>query len=111
MRRFSDRARRWNAPQYAGLWGFTLVLLVALGLTLADHLPVGAAEPPETGGTIVWAVHEGMPSFDIHYENSYVAVQPIGRLCTKSPAFPQILVQQAVLHQNSAQSPAHESPE
>jgi len=31
------------------------------------------------------------------------------RLCTKSPTFPQILVQDAILHQKSVQSPARES--
>jgi hypothetical protein len=29
----------------------------------------------------VWAVHEGMPSFDLHYESSYIAVHPIAPLC------------------------------
>jgi hypothetical protein len=29
----------------------------------------------------VWAVHEGMPSFNLHYESSYIAVQPIASLC------------------------------
>ena len=32
------------------------------------------------GGTIVWAVHESMPDFDIHYEGTYIAAQPIGPL-------------------------------
>jgi peptide/nickel transport system substrate-binding protein len=42
--------------------------------------PLHAAEQPERGGTIVWAVHESMPSFDLHYDNSYIAGQPIGPL-------------------------------
>ena len=41
---------------------------------------MAAAESPDKGGTIIWAVHEGMPSFDIHYEGSYIAAQPIGPL-------------------------------
>ena len=48
-----------------------------LGLTLASW---GAAEQSSKGGTIVWAVHEGMPDFDIHYQGTYIAAQPIGPL-------------------------------
>lgn len=55
--------------------GRTLVLSVVLGLTLASG---GAAEEPSKGGTILWAVHEGMPDFDIHYQGTYIAAQPIG---------------------------------
>jgi len=57
-----------------------LLFLVVLGCTLANDAPVGAAEQPDKGGTIIWAVHEGMPSFDIHFDNSYIAAQPIGPL-------------------------------
>jgi hypothetical protein len=57
-----------------------VVLLVLLGLTLADRACVVAAEPPDRGGTVIWAVHEGMPSFDIHYETTYIAAQPVGPL-------------------------------
>ena len=34
--------------------------------------------PPSQGGTMIWAVHEGMPDFDIHYQGTYIAAQPIG---------------------------------
>jgi peptide/nickel transport system substrate-binding protein len=34
----------------------------------------------DKGGTVVYAVHETMPSFDIHYETSYIAAQPVGPL-------------------------------
>jgi peptide/nickel transport system substrate-binding protein len=59
-----------------------LMALLAAGLLA---LPTGgtaalAAEKPDRGGTIVWAVHESMPDFDIHYESSYIAAQPIGPL-------------------------------
>ena len=27
---------------------------------------------------MIWAVHESMPDFDIHYESSYIAAQPVG---------------------------------
>jgi peptide/nickel transport system substrate-binding protein len=53
-----------------------VVLVVIGGLTLAAAAVVTAATP-EKGGTIIWAVHESMPSFDTHYETTYVAAQPI----------------------------------
>src|SRR5256886_8158121 len=80
MRRYYVRKRPWSVPLYVWLWRLTLLCLVVWGYTLGDDAAVGAAEQPSNGGTIVWAVHEGMPSFDIHYEGSYVAAQPIGPL-------------------------------
>jgi peptide/nickel transport system substrate-binding protein len=78
MRRYCVRARPWSAPLYAWLWKLTLLFLVVLGYALSDSAPVGAAEQPDRGGTIVWAVHEGMPDFDIHYTGSYILAQPVG---------------------------------
>src|SRR5215813_11515649 len=52
-------------------------LLVLVGLVVTWHAPLPAAQV-DTGGTIVWAVHESMPSFDLHYDNSYIVAQPIG---------------------------------
>jgi peptide/nickel transport system substrate-binding protein len=54
------------------------LLLLGIGLTSIVHSPVYAVEQPEQGGIIIWAVHESMPDFDIHYESSYIAAQPIG---------------------------------
>jgi peptide/nickel transport system substrate-binding protein len=62
------------------LWRLRLLFLVILGCTLANSAPVGAAEAPSKGGTIVWAVHESMPDFDIHYSDTYIVAQPIGSL-------------------------------
>ena len=78
MGRRTDGSRPWEAPRHAGRWG--LVLLVVLGCSLSDYACVWAAAAPERGGTIVWAVHESMPSFDPHYETSYIVAQPIGPL-------------------------------
>ena len=64
----------------AGRSGGTLMLAVVLGLVVALQAPLHAAEQPGKGGTIVWAVHEGMPDFDIHYQGTYIAAQPIGPL-------------------------------
>src|SRR5437899_5895024 len=80
MSRYYIRKRPWSVPLYAWLWRLTLLFLVVWGYTLGDDAAVGADEQPSNGGTIVCAVHEGMPSFDIHYEGSYVAAQPIGPL-------------------------------
>jgi peptide/nickel transport system substrate-binding protein len=60
--------------------GHPLGLLVLLGLVVTWHAPLPAAAQVDTGGTIVWAVHESMPSFDLHYDNSYIVAQPIGPL-------------------------------
>jgi peptide/nickel transport system substrate-binding protein len=62
----------------AGLSGRMLVLALAVGLVVA--LPLDAAEQPSKGGTIVWAVHEGMPHFDIHVDGTYILAQPVGPL-------------------------------
>jgi peptide/nickel transport system substrate-binding protein len=78
VRQHCVRERPWSAPLYVWLWRLRLLFLVLLGCTLADNTPVGAAEQPSKGGTIVWAVHEGMPDFDIHYQGTYIAAQPIG---------------------------------
>src|SRR5262245_6654522 len=68
-------------------WRLTLLFFVAVGYTLSTDAPVGAAEQPDRGGTIVWAVHEGMPSFDIHVEGSYILAQPVGPLYNSLLAF------------------------
>src|SRR5215510_29464 len=80
MRRYCVRARLWSIPLYVWLSRLTLLLLAVWGYTLGNDAPVGAAEQPDRGGTIVWAVHEGMPSFDIHVEGSYILAQPVGPL-------------------------------
>ena len=71
--------RPWEHARRVGRWGLT-VLLVILGLTLAAHEGVVAAEPPDRGGTVIWAVHETMPHFDIHGDGSYILAQPVGPL-------------------------------
>src|SRR5262245_27626586 len=70
--------KSWEHARCVGRWGLAVGLLVAWALILADHACVVAAELPTKGGTIVWAVHEGMPDFDIHYQGTYIAAQPIG---------------------------------
>ena len=70
--RVGEHARR------VGRWGLAVALLVAWALILADRTYVLAAESHDKGGTIIWAVHEGMPDFDIHFQTTYIAAQPVG---------------------------------
>src|SRR5215467_2736766 len=78
MRRFLP----WSSQQrvFHGVWrsGHLLALLIVLGCGLVLRVSLHAAEQPDRGGTIVWAVHEGMPDFDIHYTGSYILAQPVG---------------------------------
>ena len=80
MRMFSPRRSQQHILRNPGCSGRTLVLAVALGLVVALQVPLDAAAQPNKGGTIIWAVHEGMPDFDIHYQGTYIAAQPIGPL-------------------------------
>src|SRR5262249_24414646 len=80
MRMFPPQRSQQDILWHAERSGRTLVLLVVVGLILALQASLHAADQPSKGGTIVWAVHEGMPDFDIHYQNTYIAAQPIGRL-------------------------------
>ncbi len=47
-------------------WSLWVVWLVALALMVSGRSPLFAAEKADKGGIIVWAVHEGMPSFDAY---------------------------------------------
>ena len=78
MRTFPPQRGQQCILRNAGPSARTLVLAVVVGLVLAWQAPLDAAEQPSKGGTIVWAVHEGMPDFDIHYQGTYIAAQPIG---------------------------------
>jgi peptide/nickel transport system substrate-binding protein len=80
VRQYCVCERPWPVLLYVWLWRLRLLFLVILGCTLAHSAPIGAAEAPSKGGTIVWAVHESMPDFDIHYSDTYIVAQPIGPL-------------------------------
>src|SRR5262250_1787324 len=80
MRMFPPQCSQRCVLRHAGRSGRMLVLAAVVGLILAWQAPLHAADQPSKGGTIVWAVHEGMPDFDIHYQNTYIAAQPIGPL-------------------------------
>src|SRR4029453_16728546 len=80
MRIFSPQRSQPCFLGNTGRSGRTLVLAVVVGLLVALQVPLDAAEQSSKGGTIIWAVHEGMPDFDIHYQGTYIAAQPIGPL-------------------------------
>ena len=71
MRIFSPQRRQRCILHNVGRSRCTLMLAVVLGLAVALQAPLDAAAQSDKGGTIVWAVHEGMPTFDIHYETTY----------------------------------------
>ena len=75
MRESSSRDLQQRSRRVMTVSVFTLGLVVALALGPVGHSPLVAADQPEKGGTIVFAVHEYGPSFDIHYETSYIAMQ------------------------------------
>ena len=71
-------AEGWGHVQRVERWGLTIVLLILYGLIPANYTSVLAAESHDKGGTIIWAVHEGMPDFDLHYRTTYIGAQPVG---------------------------------
>ena len=75
MRESSPRGRRYLLHRLLRVCVLPLMVLVALGLCAGGHSPLLAADQPDKGGTIIFAVHEYGPSFDIHYETSYIAIQ------------------------------------
>ncbi len=56
-----------------------LLLFLVLGLCFTWHTTL-RAQQVDKGGTVIWAVHEGMPHFDIHKEGSYILAQPVNPL-------------------------------
>src|SRR5262245_26497377 len=68
----------WNYTRRGGRRGLMVMLAVIMGLMLVGHPGAVVAAQPDKGGTIIWAVHEGMPDFDIHYQTTYITAQPVG---------------------------------
>jgi peptide/nickel transport system substrate-binding protein len=75
MRRFSHQHAARAVCRVLGTAGLRCAL--GLGLLLFSMSAVFAAEQADQGGLIVWAVHESMPSFDLHFDTSYIVAQPI----------------------------------
>jgi peptide/nickel transport system substrate-binding protein len=79
MQRPSSQGDQRSARQHARVSRAMLAPIVALALAAVSHAPARAAEP-DKGGTIVWAVHEYMPGYDIAFNTSYTGTQPMGPL-------------------------------
>jgi hypothetical protein len=71
----SLRERQCRTHPVMSVCVLTLMVLIALALSVGGHSPLFAADQPAKGGTIIFAVHEYGPSSDIHYETSYIAIQ------------------------------------
>ncbi len=78
---------RQRNKRLVSLCVLTLGLMVALGISPLGQRPLSAADRPDKGGTVVFAVHEYGPSFDLHYETSYIAMQGLGPLYNGLLAF------------------------
>jgi peptide/nickel transport system substrate-binding protein len=87
MHTYVEPGQREGAYGWRVLPRLMLMLLAVVGLVLASQSAVVAADQSEKGGTIIWAVHEGMPHFDIHAEGSYILAQPAGPLYNSLLAF------------------------
>jgi hypothetical protein len=48
------------------------IVIMGLGLMPLHVAPPHAGEQSQKGGIVIWAVHESMPSFDIHFDSSYI---------------------------------------
>ena len=70
--------KSWDHARRVGRWGLAVGLLMVGAFILADRTAWLPLSRPARAGTIIWAVHEGMPDFDIHYQGTYIAAQPIG---------------------------------
>jgi peptide/nickel transport system substrate-binding protein len=87
MYRFSHSGSRLDNFRPIRLSVLTVMLMMVLGFNPLGQSSLFAAEAPDKGGIVVWAVHETMASFDIHYSGSYIGVQPI------SPIYNGLLTQ------------------
>jgi peptide/nickel transport system substrate-binding protein len=78
MHRISHHGMRHPITRLMGYIPLTCMLVLGLGFIPWGSAAVHAGEQPQKGGTIVWAVHESMPTFDMHYDTSYILAQPVG---------------------------------
>jgi peptide/nickel transport system substrate-binding protein len=56
------------------------MLVIGLGLMPLGSAALYAGEQPQKGGIVLWAVHESMPTFDTHFDTSYILAQPVAPL-------------------------------
>jgi Bacterial extracellular solute-binding proteins, family 5 Middle len=53
------------------------MLTMGLGFMPLGSAAVHAEEQLQKSGYIVWAVHQSMPMFDIHFDTTYIPAQPV----------------------------------
>ena len=78
MPNLSCRGEQRRTRRLSVLAVLALGLVAGLGLAPLGPSALSAADGTDKGGTIVFAVHEYGPSFDLHYETSYIAMQGLG---------------------------------
>jgi hypothetical protein len=66
MRQISYHDGRQPGLRRVGYWALACMLTLGLGLMPLGSAALHAGEQPQQGGIVVWAVHENMPTFDIH---------------------------------------------
>jgi peptide/nickel transport system substrate-binding protein len=77
VRQPACQRKSFHRDRLAVVAAFALGLIVVPGLAVGPA-PASGADKPDRGGTIIWAVHETMPDFDMMYTTSYILHQPVG---------------------------------
>jgi peptide/nickel transport system substrate-binding protein len=78
MRWFANPCGRRPDVRAFGPFALACMFVLGGGFMSWGGAHVHAGEQPHKGGTVIWAVHESMPSFDMHYDTSYILAQPVG---------------------------------
>ena len=80
MRQISYHHVRQPGLRLVGLLTLPWMLIIGLGLMPLGSAALHAGEQPQKGGIVLWAVHESMPTFDTHFDTSYILAQPVAPL-------------------------------
>ena len=80
MRQISYHDGRQPGLHLVGHLTLACMLMMGLGLMPVSSAALQAGEQPQKGGIVVWAVHESMPTFDIHFDTTYILAQPVAPL-------------------------------
>jgi peptide/nickel transport system substrate-binding protein len=80
MRQISYHYRRRQGLCLVGHLSLACMLIIGLGLMPLGSGALHAGEQPQKGGILVWAVHESMPTFDIHFSTTYILAQAVAPL-------------------------------
>jgi peptide/nickel transport system substrate-binding protein len=80
MRQISHHHVRQPGLRLVGPLTLPWMLIIGLGLMPLGSAALDAGEQPQKGGIVLWAVHESMPTFDTHFDTSYILAQPVAPL-------------------------------